>query len=895
MRSTKATRWLSGTLAALLLAQGMCLPAGAWSWGGWGSWGDSSQTSQVETQEAKAEVQLQSGTAVIPSNATQDQVKQILFDALVEDANGKTAQELDWEYYCKGESKTGLAKNYAWGSIGGFESTTGNLIKVTYTHPALQDNEDGSYQVRLKGTTAEVTLTKAAKLSSSITLNEGVSVALPYDESTQVDYNALRAAIFENVVASTTPGLTVGDVTIEYYAEAESGSLGDLGWNWAPLAGGKVSGLYYPGMTAGENQQIRISYAENSNYYGTSAKTTVTITERTEAPYTLKETPDAVTLAVGSDMKVDYNLLETAIFNAVVASSDVIKADNVTVEYYYEGLTSVDSKWLPLEGKPVVGEAGWPAISAGNKQIRIYWPGNQQYAPTTIEATVQVNDREQVQFTLNGDGENYEVGMVFNAEQGYDYAATAKAIYNAVVASTVNPEGLTAADVTVEYNVDKTGITDSFKPLNETDATGFVKFGTGTWEIRISWAGNQTYRGNHVDVNVTTTDNRLASAVALKSGASFTYNMDANAMKQAIFDNVIDWDNSTLPAKETLSLNNFVIEYYGKVILFDGGIDSEIEGWAPIEGKSYDLGDLNLGTYPQMGAGENQSIRISYKGNADYRPSETTEGTVTVNKAKVSVKVNSTNIYADEQLPANFITTDPADEFDIYTIYAGVTSSVSTGVYLDLPDRYTNSAVLKLLDPIVEKLYGKSFTQMMNDGVTMGELRELFSTQELLDLLDKLNIDTGTFGQILNVINKLPGVMDSVRIGFGTPNRAGLYTVTAVTDSKNYETGVGFGFLLTKMHFSGPKLTWNQEINGGKLTAAEAQNFDFDATLYYDGLPVKDQSSVHYLYSGFTSSWRVYSSTTTAPTEPGRYVVTVCILGGNYMAAPITRSFQITK
>lgn len=895
MRSTKATRWLSGTLAALLLAQGMCLPAGAWSWGGWGSWGDSSQTSQVETQEAKAEVQLQSGTAVIPSNATQDQVKQILFDALVEDANGKTAQELDWEYYCKGESKTGLAKNYAWGSIGGFESTTGNLIKVTYTHPALQDNEDGSYQVRLKGTTAEVTLTKAAKLSSSITLNEGVSVALPYDESTQVDYNALRAAIFENVVASTTPGLTVGDVTIEYYAEAESGSLGDLGWNWAPLAGGKVSGLYYPGMTAGENQQIRISYAENSNYYGTSAKTTVTITERTEAPYTLKETPDAVTLAVGSDMKVDYNLLETAIFNAVVASSDVIKADNVTVEYYYEGLTSVDSKWLPLEGKPVVGEAGWPAISAGNKQIRIYWPGNQQYAPTTIEATVQVNDREQVQFTLNGDGENYEVGMVFNAEQGYDYAATAKAIYNAVVASTVNPEGLTAADVTVEYNVDKTGITDSFKPLNETDATGFVKFGTGTWEIRISWAGNQTYRGNHVDVNVTTTDNRLASAVALKSGASFTYNMDANAMKQAIFDNVIDWDNSTLPAKETLSLNNFVIEYYGKVILFDGGIDSEIEGWAPIEGKSYDLGDLNLGTYPQMGAGENQSIRISYKGNADYRPSETTEGTVTVNKAKVSVKVNSTNIYADEQLPANFITTDPADEFDIYTIYAGVTSSVSTGVYLDLPDRYTNSAVLKLLDPIVEKLYGKSFTQMMNDGVTVGELRELFSTQELLDLLDKLNIDTGTFGQILNVINKLPGVMDSVRIGFGTPNRAGLYTVTAVTDSKNYETGVGFGFLLTKMRFSGPKLTWNQEINGGKLTAAEAQNFDFDATLYYDGLPVKDQSSVHYLYSGFTSSWRVYSSTTTAPTEPGRYVVTVCILGGNYMAAPITRSFQITK
>lgn len=893
MRSTKATRWLSGTLAALLLAQGMCLPAGAWSWGGWFG-GESSQTSQVETQEAKAEVQLQSGTAVIPSNATQDQVKQILFDALVEDANGKTAQELYWEYYCEGESKTGLAKNYAWGSIGGFESTTGNLIKVTYTHPALAANDDDSYQVRLEGGSQEVTLTKAAKLSSSITLNKGVSVALPYDENAQVDYDALRAAIFENVVASKTPeDLSVDDVTIEYYATATTGAVGDLGKNWAPLAGGKVNGLTYPAISVGE-QQIRISYAENGTYYGTSAEATVTIAERPAADIQVNENP-TVQLTVDENLKLNVNKLYQDMFNAIIKSSDAeLTLDDVEITYYARNyvvdpnVPGASYEWMPLEGgtKTVVGvPLTFPAIPAGTQKVRIYWPGNQQYAPTTIEATVEVKDREQVQFNLN-DGP-YEVGMKFTDDQAYDYSVTAQAIYNAVVASTT-PE-VDFSQVTLEFS--KTGA--NFEPLDQTNF--WTSFGVGEWKIRISVADTQAYRGNSITVDVKTTDNRLASAVALKSGASFTYNMNANAMKQAIFDNVIDWTNSTLPAKETLSLNNFVIEYYGKVILFDGGIDSEIEGWAPIEGKSYDLGDLNLGTYPQMGAGENQSIRISYKGNADYRPSETTEGTVTVNKAKVSVKVNSTNIYADEQLPANFITTDPADEFDIYTIYAGVTSSVSTGVYLDLPDRYTNSAVLKLLDPIVEKLYGKSFTQMMNDGVTVGELRELFSTQELLDLLDKLNIDTGTFGQILNVINKLPGVMDSVRIGFGTPNRAGLYTVTAVTDSKNYETGVGFGFLLTKMRFSGPKLTWNQEINGGKLTAAEAQNFDFDATLYYDGLPVEDQSSVHYLYSGFTSSWRVYSSTTTAPTEPGRYVVTVCILGGNYMAAPITRSFQITK
>ena len=616
-------------------------------------------------------------------------------------------QSLNWEYQCEGKSKTGLAKNTAWGSIGGYESTTGNLIKVTYTHPALAANDDGSYPVRLKGGSQEVTMTKAAKLSSSITLNEGVSVALPYDENAQVDYDALRAAIFENVVASKTPeDLSVDDVTIEYYAENVVAGRPAGTHEWVRFEGDTIQNaigipLDYPAISAGE-QKIRVSYAGTDTIYGTSAETTVTIVERPEAPYTLKETPDAVTLAVGSDMKVDYNLLATAIFNAVVASSDVIKADNVTVEYYYNGVTELDSKWLPLEGQAVVGDLGYPAISAGTQKIRIFWPGNQQYAPTTIEATVQVNDREQVQFALNGDGKNYEVGMVFNAEQGYDYAATAKAIYDAVVSSTT--PAVDFSKVTLEFS--KTGA--NFEPLDQINF--FTSFGVGEWKIKISVADAQAYRGNSVTVNVTTTDNRLASAVALKSGASFTYNMDANAMKQAIFDNVIDWTNSTLPPKETLSLDDFVIEYKAKLTDAESGVDLGLEDledlfggifgdklddivltqWVPLEGEEYwVLGQL-IGSYPQIGAGENQSIRISYKGNADYRPSETTEGTVTVNKAKVSVKVNSTNIYADELVPANFITTDPADEFDIYTIYAGVTSSVSTGVYLDLPDRYTS-------------------------------------------------------------------------------------------------------------------------------------------------------------------------------------------------------------
>lgn len=864
----KSKRFLAGFLAVLMAA------SAAQSF----AFGAETGENAGQAVTVQAEPQLQNGTAVIPEGSDKAAVNEILSKALI--ANYDQVGTQEWEYYCEG--KNGLLTNDAWGSIDGFTSKkTVVFVPTTFSHPALADNEDGTYQVRLAGTEAEVTLTKAAKLSSSITLNEGVTVTLPYNEDLTVNYDAMRTAIFNAVVASTTPELSVSDVVIEYYATAESGSVGDLGKAWMPLEGGKDT-LTYPAISTGE-QKIRISYAGTDTIYGTSAETTVTVAERPEADVVFNDGPYQAKLTVKEDLSVDYDALRQAIFTAAVKSSTPeLTVNDVTIEYYTKALTDADAKWVALEG-----EKGtiltYPAISAGEQKVRIVWGGSQNYAPTTKEFTVTIADREQVQFSLN-EGP-YEVGMVFDAEQGYNYDATAAAIYNAVVASTT-PVAFAAEDVTVEYNADPTGITSTFKPLDYTDLGGLVKFGTGEWKIRISVADTQAYRGNSVIVTVTTTDNRTASSVVCKEGVSITYNMDANVMKQALFDNVIDWENSTLPAKDTLSIDNFTFEYYGENVLTDN-INGGVKQWAPIEG-----GTVTLLNYPQMGAADSQQIRISFKGNADYRPSEAGESTITVNKAKVSVKVNSTNIYADEQLPANFVTTNPTDKFDIYTIYAGTTSDVTTSLYLDLPDRYTSNAILKILDPVVEAISGKTFTQMLNDGVTVGELRKLFSTQELLDLLDKLNIDTGTFGQILTVINKLPSVVDTLRISFGTPNRAGLYTVAAVTDNKNYETGVGMGFLLVKMRLSGSKLTWNQEISG-KMTVEEAKNFDFGATLSHNGDVTVSQSNVHYLYSGFTSNWRIYSSTTTPPTEPGSYVMTVVTLGGNYLAAPITRTFTI--
>lgn len=723
---------------------------------------------------------LQNGTAIIKSTMTTDEVNHALTRALVKDFDQKSEEEqsalldsqtgLKWEYKCEGKSKSFLgisATHTDWGSINGFTSVDN---RINFTHPALKDNKDGSYQVRVADTTAEVTLTKAEKLSSSITLKQDASVKLPYKEDGTLDFDALRENIFSLVVESTTPKLTVNDVTIEYYA------TGKIRKNWAPLEGGKVDGLNYPAISAGE-QQIQISFKGDDTYKADTVKTTVNFLDRAAAPFQLKQ-----------------------------------------------GVT--------------------------------------------------------------------EVSMVYNKDQSINYEATAQALREALLVS-ADPN-VSINDVTVEYNAG-TDLAKNFQPL-DFDGFGF-KFGLNEQTIRFTWRGNADYQAYTAEVTVEMTDSREASTVVLKPSISLIYNKDAAAMTQQIFEYVIDWDDSTLPDKSTLSVDDFTIEYYAtaKVVAGDLGGDVGLQKWVPIEGEDgISVGKLQY-FYPQMGAGE-QQIRVTFNGSETYRPSEAEEGSLTVKKANVSVKVHSTSIYADEVPGEGFVTTDPVDDFDIFTVYTGVSS-----VFVQLPERYTDNAFIEAVDPVLEKVGLRTIQDIMDKGITVGELKqnldkiangsEYAAVREALKLM---GVDVTTLQQIINVFNKIT-LLDNVRIALRTPDQVGIYTVYAITNNDNYNTGFGMGALVVKKHYSGVKLDWNQNFTNGKISAADVKNFDFGATLSYNGKQVEDQSSVHYLYSGFTSRWKPYSSTTTPPTEPGRYVVTVVTLGGNYQAAPITRAFQITK
>ena len=968
---------------------------------------------------------LHDGTAIIPAGTSAGDVNRILAAALVEGFDQMTAEEQDaivnkgFEYQCHFMKGSAPSFNSYWGSVAGGTTKKEGLgkLSVEYTCPALAANKDGNYKVRLAGTTAEVTLTKAEKLSSSITLKQGASVKLPYNEDGTLNADALRAAIFAQVVGNTTPELTVSDVTIEYYATAESGSFVGVGEAWMPLEGGTKDLLTYPAISAGE-QQIQISFKGDNTYKASSETTTVTFTERADSHIVLKS-GQKVALPYTDATTVDYDVLRAAILRQVVDedTTPALTTENTEIKYYATSSTGLAHEWVKLDGDKV-NLATYPAISAGDQQIQISFKGDNTYkassATTTvtfterpgIEAVTKENPTFKLAFTADGEAiydnirqrvwdavvvstnptltvddvtieyyataesgsfvgagkawmplqggtkdlltypaigegtqevritwggskdyaawqwkgnvavtgradapfqlkegvtEGMTVAMVYNRDQSINYEATAQALRDALLEST--DSNISIDDVTVQYNA---GI-KNYQPLNYSPTGSdfidqFVKFGLGSQTIHFAWNGNADYKPLKLDdVKVNMEDHRTASAVMLKSGASITYNMDANVMLQAIFENLIDWDASTLPEKSTLSAADFTFEYYGENVLGeeDGGISGGVPNWAPVAG-----GTVNLLTYPQMGAGENQKVRVSYSGNDEYRPCKNVEGTLTVNKAKVTVKVHTTSIYADEQPGEGFITTDPADKFDIYTIYGGMTSDVTGSVFVQLPERMTKGTIIDLIDKTLKGLHQKTLTEMMQQGTTVGELRKLLSDivgkgdklpQPVKDLLKKVGIDIDTLVKLNEALNKFPGLLDNVRVAFGTPDQAGIYTVYAITNNKNYETGFGMGALVVKKHYSGVKLQWNQTIPNGKLTAEEAKNFDFGVTLMYDGNPAKKQTNVHYLYSGFTSKWRPYSSTTTPPTEPGRYVVTVVTLGGNYQAAPITRAFQITK
>lgn len=478
------------------------------------------------------------------------------------------------------------------------------------------------------------------------------------------------------------------------------------------------------------------------------------------------------------------------------------------------------------------------------------------------------------------------LNMTYTATGEIDFDALRAAIVAAVL------PGTDVNDVTVTYEAKATyfpKVTTYVQLEGGWETVKLIRYEfpaitVGTYNVKLTANGQDTI------VSVTLKDARTQAKIVLKEGVSLTYTKDAAAMRTQILDKLIDWSQTTV-SKEAAA-KSMVLEYYGT-----GSSKHDLlthDDWYPVAGGTVKYG-IDY-TAPGIGAGENQKIRARFPATADYLGCDAVEGTLTVNKAFVRVHVKSAAIFYDEKpTTQQYVTTKPEDDFTIFKIYSGVTSNVKGAVYLQLPESILSPEALEKIDPVVKLLCGKTLTDIFNDGMTLGELRALLQklekpTDDLAKLLKLFNIDISSFTELLKVINKIPGVFDSTRVAIGSPNRAGMYLVTAITSNPNYKTGVGTGTLVVKMRATGASLTWDNDQT--TYTTGELESSPLGATLMR-GDPAHNQDGVHYRYVGTTDTHRLYISKN-APTEPGTYRQTAYILGGNDMAKSISRSITIT-
>lgn len=577
-------------------------------------------------------------------------------------------------------------------------------------------------------------------------------------------------------------------------------------------------------------------------------------------------------------------------------------------EWEYKAASALSDsavKWVPVTGTTVRSDSvlslfstSYPALDSqspaqdyavrlkGTTEVYTFTKLAQPAADTETPDDTPAQTPDDTPDAPETAGETIALNIPYTADGAIDFAALRAAIVAAAL-----PDA-DAASVTVTYQAQANAWPYKTKWVSlEGGRVGIYEYpaiDAGTHQVKLTTGGTDAI------VTVTLTDARKDAQIVLKKGVSVTYTKDAAAMRTQILDKLVDWSQTTVSKED--AAKSMVIEYKTKGYLPNTSTNElSPELWFPIEGGSANVGLLTY-TASSIGAGENQKIRMSFPNTADYRKGSQ-EGTLTVDKANVRVKVQAAAISAGETLTTQqYVTTNPEDTFAIFKVYSGVTSNISGIVYVQLPESMVSETALKVLNPIVKPILGKTLTEALRDGTTVGELRAfLKDNQKLLDgaadFLKLIGVDITAFTKLVATLNSLPSVFDSTRVAFGSPNRAGMYLVTAIASNPNYNPGVGTGVLVVKMHTSGASLSWNNDQT--TYAASELKADTLNATLMRGDSAADNQDGVHYCYVGFTAAHKLYVSSK-APTEAGTYRQTAYIFGGNDMAKSISRTVTIT-
>lgn len=519
---------------------------------------------------------------------------------------------------------------------------------------------------------------------------------------------------------------------------------------------------------------------------------------------------------------------------------------------------------------------------AGDYQVRL--------AGTKTEATLVKVDKYTSTIAINK--EVTEIGLTYNADNTINYDALAQRIFDELVNTAACTPTITRDDVTIEYAYAEAFGEKLWTSLEGSKILPALKEGTN--DIKITFNGNDAYKATEATHTANFVDNRIASSIVYKDGAQITYNMEASVMEEAIIKSVIDHNASALP--ENVSASDFTIEYYGSHIDVFG---KEHNAWVSIAGGRDGIYD-----YSQMGAGE-QKIRVSFNGNAEYKPCGAAEYTLTVNKADVKVTINDPIkiMYAGEAIDSSeYVSIDPKDPaLDVYIVYVGVNTNKQTTVYLQLTgnkEDFVNgiNALLKFFD-----------LPTLNDGMTVGEFKA--AVNKALSLVDNklteglVNWALKDYGitykdlkGLMEALNKIT-IADNLLFAIGAPAHAGQYFATAIAVNDNYNTGISTpGSVTVLKNWKGIKLAKNPilDSNNNTITVSQAEELAKGndlCILTKDGAAL-DSTSVGSIHYWFTGVGKLYAKST-MPTAPGKYIVTASVRGGDFFAFPKTFTFTI--
>lgn len=357
---------------------------------------------------------------------------------------------------------------------------------------------------------------------------------------------------------------------------------------------------------------------------------------------------------------------------------------------------------------------------------------------------------------------------------------------------------------------------------------------------------------------------KYSTTLVLKESATITYNKDAAAEKSAIVANLVDYTNSVIPTGTTA--NDFTVEVYKYTLPVVG-----TEIWNDISKSTLDAGD-------------GYTIRVSYKGNDDYKASASQTATVNVTKAPVSITLPIiSKLYAGEEVdPETYYEVNPEDPaIDVYLFFVGVNTNKETCVNVKLtPDQ---EKLLKVIPSVYDKL---------REGMKLSEFKEFIASIPNIDKIEVIK-------NILNILNTFDNISANTVIAIGTPAHAGVYQAIAVSpETKNYESGKGTGSLVILKNWKNIKLEKNPVLNSGDkantITVSQAEELKAGNNLCIltkDGESLNSASagSIHYWFTGVN---KIYAKNV-MPTAPGRYIVTATVRGGDFFAFPKTFSFTI--